>query len=215
MTKLREGDLKRLVSSFLLFFCTILILLIGFGLVFYVNGSNVQFVNTPLGRVKVEIVDNVTLNDNTAEKLSNKVKITTYNQQIDLTPLVKVTQQNVMFEFSAEDKTYYFSAINKVLKQSDNDLYTTTSGTTTIDSKNALEVFRDRVNAGDSYAGTTVNLTVDIDLSSVDNWVPIGSTIIPKFKATSGGASISGLERKTFNGTFNGNGHKIENLKMI
>lgn len=214
MTKLREGDLKRLVSSFLLFFCSILILLIGFGLVFYVNGSNVQFVNTPLGRVKVEIVDNVTLNDNTAEKLSNKVKITTYNQQIDLTPLVKVTQQNVMFEFSAEDKTYYFSAINKVLKQSDNDLYTTTSGTTTIDSKNALEVFRDRVNAGDSYAGSTVNLTVDIDLSSVDNWVPIGSTIIPEFKATSGGASISGLERKTFNGTFNGNGHKIENLKM-
>ena len=136
MTKLREGDLKRLVSSFLLFFCSILILLIGFGLVFYVNGSNVQFVNTPLGRVKVEIVDNVTLNDNTAEKLSNKVKITTDNQQIDLTPLVKVTQQNVMFEFSAEDKTYYFSAINKVLKQSDNDLYTTTSGTTTIDSKN-------------------------------------------------------------------------------
>ena len=58
-----------------------------------------------------------------------------------------------------------------------------------------LVAFRNNVNAGNNYVGKTVNLMVDIDLSSVcssskGSWVPIGS----------------------FSGTFDGNNHIIDNL---
>ena len=205
---------KKLVSACLLFFCGVLVTVLAIGLFSYVGVNDTLLIYTSSGKIKVELVNPVSLKDNTIDKLSNKISISTNNHQIDLSPLVKVTNQNVLFEFSTEGKSYYFSAINKNLKKINVANYVTTLGTTTINSKSALEMFRDKVNAGDSYSGSTVNLTVDIDLSSVDNWVPIGSTIIPEFKATSGGASISRLVRKSFNGAFNGNGHKIENLKM-
>jgi len=58
--------------------------------------------------------------------------------------------------------------------------------------------FRDLVNAGNNFSGKYVELTNDIDLSSVcssslGSWVPIGNG-------------------KNFMGTFNGNGHTISNL---
>ncbi len=62
-----------------------------------------------------------------------------------------------------------------------------------------LILFRDSVNAGKTKynaPGVYVALTADIDLSSVDNWVPIGTFDY------------------SFDGNFNGNGKVIKNLKM-
>lgn len=61
--------------------------------------------------------------------------------------------------------------------------------------------FRDNVNAGNNYAGKTVEVTADIDLSSVcsntlGSWTPIGNTTTQ------------------FAGTFNGNYHKIKKLYL-
>lgn len=60
-----------------------------------------------------------------------------------------------------------------------------------------FKAFRDNVNAGNTFAGKTIELTADIDLSSVENWVPIGNE--------------SG---KAFAGTFDGNNKTISNLKI-
>ena len=60
-----------------------------------------------------------------------------------------------------------------------------------------LELFRNKVNAGDNYAGKYVKLTADVDLSatrSANNWEPIGTTDNP------------------FMGTFDGNNKVISNL---
>ena len=57
--------------------------------------------------------------------------------------------------------------------------------------------FRDDVNEGNkSFENTLIKLTDDIDLSEEDTWTPIGTADHP------------------FNGAFNGNGHKIKNLKL-
>ena len=61
-----------------------------------------------------------------------------------------------------------------------------------------LKAFRDAVNGGNQYAGQTVKLTADLDLSSESNWTPIGNLV-----------SYPG---QSFNGTFDGQGHTISNL---
>ncbi|MBR2452767.1 MAG: hypothetical protein IKB32_01810 [Clostridia bacterium] len=67
--------------------------------------------------------------------------------------------------------------------------------------------FRDSVNAGNNYAGKYVKLNDDIDLSSVDNWTPIGDTTYNN-KYAPVDASV------VFSGVFDGNNKKISNLKI-
>ena len=57
-----------------------------------------------------------------------------------------------------------------------------------------LEAFAEKVNGGTSFAGKTVKLTADIDLAN-EPWTPIGKS------------------GSTFQGTFDGQGHTISNLK--
>ena len=64
---------------------------------------------------------------------------------------------------------------------------------------NDLKAFRDAVNAGDNFGGKVVELTADINLAEVENWVPIGD------------GTLQG--NYGFSGTFEGNGHTISNLK--
>lgn len=52
------------------------------------------------------------------------------------------------------------------------------------------------VNSGTSCSGKTIILTEDIDLSAYSNWKPIGNS------------------NTSFEGNFNGNGHKIKNLTI-
>lgn len=54
-----------------------------------------------------------------------------------------------------------------------------------------------------------VNLLADIDLSSVENWVPIGNA------KCAAGAADPVIEGKAWTGKFDGNGRKISGLKMV
>ena len=76
---------------------------------------------------------------------------------------------------------------------------------TVINSAADLAAFRDSVNSGNDYAGRTVVLGDNIDLSLQDkNWTPIGT----------GTRSGSGYTGNAFKGTFDGNGHTISGLTI-
>lgn len=85
-----------------------------------------------------------------------------------------------------------------------------TSVTATTGNKYVLEIgtydqlvnFRNKVNAGASYSGMTVNLTADIDISE-RAWTPIGA-VYRKY--------VVDKSAKVFQGTFDGQGHKITGL---
>ncbi len=59
-----------------------------------------------------------------------------------------------------------------------------------------LCILRDEVNEGKSFEGSFILQTVDLDLSSIENWTPIGNTETNAY----------------FKGTYNGGGHTISNL---
>lgn len=61
-----------------------------------------------------------------------------------------------------------------------------------------LEYFRDSVNSGTSFNGQFLKQTANIDLSEINNWDPIGHFESGNF----------------FEGNYNGDGFKIENLKI-
>lgn len=63
-----------------------------------------------------------------------------------------------------------------------------------------LKAFRDAVNSGNQYAGKTVKLTADLDLSGEANWKPIGNLVA--------------YPGQSFNGIFDGDGHTISNLTV-
>ena len=64
-----------------------------------------------------------------------------------------------------------------------------------------LKAFRDAVNGGNQFKNTKVVLTADLDLSSEENWKPIGNLVA--------------YPGQSFDGTFDGNGHVISNLTVI
>lgn len=79
-----------------------------------------------------------------------------------------------------------------------------------------LAAFRDSVNSGMTYAGLTVKLTADIDLSTQGNWNPIGNRYALNDNGTpvdtndTNGANTQ--YRKAFMGIFDGQGHTISGL---
>ena len=64
--------------------------------------------------------------------------------------------------------------------------------------------FRNAVNAGNTFSGKTIYLDADIDMSSIDNWEPIGNSAKP-FKGKFDGKenTISNLRIKEAEGTAN------------
>ena len=68
-----------------------------------------------------------------------------------------------------------------------------TNGEYTINNLKELQIFRNTVNAGNTYQGKTVRLTADIDLNN-EEWTPIGNST------------------NIFKGTFDGGNHTISNL---
>ncbi len=78
-----------------------------------------------------------------------------------------------------------------------------TNKTITIASASDLAGLADLVNAGNSYEGYSVNLTVDVDLAGLE-WTAIGD----------GARSGSGYTGDAFKGDVYGNGHTIKGLKI-
>lgn len=58
-----------------------------------------------------------------------------------------------------------------------------------------LKEFRDAVNKGNTFAGKSIKLTADVDLKG-EEWIPIGNSTY------------------SFNGSFDGQGHRISNLTV-
>lgn len=69
-------------------------------------------------------------------------------------------------------------------------------GLINISSVDDLEALRDAVNNGETYAGKTVTLTENLDLGTIPNWTPIGTSSNP------------------FEGIFDGDSHIIYNLTI-
>ena len=65
-----------------------------------------------------------------------------------------------------------------------------------IDTAEGLKELAKEVNAGENYFGYTINLMSDIDLKDVGEWIPIGTIENP------------------FEGTFEGNYHKIDGITI-
>lgn len=74
----------------------------------------------------------------------------------------------------------------------------------TIRNEGDLAAFRDKVNSTVTFAGCTVTLTADLDLSDMGTWIPIG-------EGNAGGASKNG---GFFAGTFEGGNNLIANLHV-
>lgn len=74
----------------------------------------------------------------------------------------------------------------------------------TIRNEGDLAAFRDKVNSTVTFAGCTVTLTADLDLSDMGTWIPIG-------EGNAGGASKNG---GFFAGTFEGGNYLIANLHV-
>lgn len=72
-----------------------------------------------------------------------------------------------------------------------------------INNADELEVFATMVDSGENYTGKYITLGNDIDLSAISGWNPIG--------AEGKSADNAG---KLFNGTFDGKGYTISNLKI-
>ena len=83
-----------------------------------------------------------------------------------------------------EDKTADFEGAGE-----ENDPYL-------IEDVDDLKKLAEKVNGGEAYANTYFKLTTDIDLKNEPNWTPIGKSGHP------------------FQGTFDGGGHQITNLKI-
>ncbi len=75
-----------------------------------------------------------------------------------------------------------------------------TNGTFEVSTPSELAWIAEQVNSGNTFAGKTVLLTSDIDLSNYASWTPIGN--------------VTSYPSQTFAGVFDGNGKTISNLTV-
>lgn len=95
----------------------------------------------------------------------------------------------------------YVKAVAAESSDKDSVKVTETGYVLEIGTYDQLVNFRNKVNAGASYSGMTVKLTADIDISE-RAWTPIGAAYRKDIDANA----------KVFQGTFDGQGHKITGL---
>ena len=101
-----------------------------------------------------------------------------------------------------DDRTVAASAENITVEVDNVPVYQSGAETEVVEINTVddLKAFRDAVNSVTSYAGKIVRLMADLDLSSEDNWTPIGN--------------LAAYPGQSFKGTFDGNGHIISNLTV-
>lgn len=194
MTGVKVSKYKKTISIMLLVLCFSLLLITAIGLIAQSALSNTVTIKTESGNVKLVLLNDVKKEDNSIEKLSSKIEISSHGVSSEFGSLVKITSNSVMFDMSIDNISYYFSAINKNIKRISKEIYISTAGDITISNKSELKGFRDNVNSGSMYINDTIKLTSNIDLSN-EQWRPIGY-------------------ENAFHGTFDGNNHTISNIKI-
>ena len=185
-----------------IFLCSIITLLMlavsiltCLGMVFNYVGEDIAVIRTGNSVIKLQLTEKVTLEDDTMDKLSKKIRVVSASKTGSLDEVVKVTDNNVMFGYKFKGEKYYFSAIGDKLDNENKATYTTTTGTVNIYNASQLKALRDNVNGGDTYEGSRIYIQSEISLANQE-WTPIG-TLSNKFK-----------------GTVVGNNYKISNLKI-
>ena len=165
------------------------------GMVFNYVGEDIAVIRTNNSVIKLQLTEKVTLEDDTMDKLSKKIRVVSASKTGLFDEIVKVTDNNVMFGYTFNGEKYYFSAIGDKLDNENKATYTTTTGTVNIFRAAQLRSLRNNVNGGDTYEGSTINIQSDINLAN-EEWTPIGNLSQP------------------FKGTVAGNNHSISNFKI-
>ncbi len=119
------------------------------------------------------------------------VTTTTYVSQSNTLSVTTTTGGTVDYEFMEDAVTYSDAEVAAMTSLSSVNSFSSGS-TYSISTTAELEKFATLVNSGATTSDVTFVLGADIDLSSVANWIPI----------------------ELFEGTFDGNGHVIKNLKI-
>lgn len=155
------------------------------------------------------VVENVVIVNTAATSYHERGHVAAMEIQNSLTGKV-VLENDAYVEKLTNNKTTNGTVESKgYVKAVDEKSSDKTSVKPTTENKYALEIgtydqlvnFRNKVNAGASYSGMTVKLTADIDISE-RAWTPIGAAYRDKIDANA----------KVFQGTFDGQGHKITGL---
>ena len=173
---------KRFVLTLTLSMCCVAFSVLILGLAIAFNkapnnkSTNAQYIYGNNSIVKLEVVDDITLEDDTIEKLQPKIKVTSTGEQGEFGALVLVTSQNVIFDYTFNDQKHSFATIGKDINLTNSDMDDT--GYKTITNIKGLTTFRDEVNNGTDYSGLTVQLLADFDLNGGE-WEPIGTQSCP------------------------------------
>ncbi len=142
-------------------------------------------------------------------KANAKIEITSDNE----VSTIKINDEEIEVPEKADGKYIVEKEVQKngnylVYVKTSNEEYKTDtlkiagiSEDTEIYTVEQLEAFRDRVNNGATYAGRTITLKNDLDLKNID-WIPIGNYW------------VSDEDKVSFNGTFDGENHTINNMKI-
>lgn len=159
------------------------------------------------------VVENVVIKNTAATSYHERGHVAAMEIQNSLTGKV-VLENDAYVEKLTNNKTSgtveskgYVKAVDD--NSSDKKSVKPTTGTgyaLEIGTYDQLVNFRNKVNAGASYSGMTVKLTADIDISE-RAWTPIGAAYRDKE-----GPNAIGPNAKVFQGTFDGQKHKITGL---
>ncbi len=166
-------------------------------------------VNSPSGKItNYSVVNNkVVIKNTAATSYHERGHVAAMEIQNTLTGKV-VLENDAYVETLTNNRTSGTVESKGYVKAVDNASSDKTSVTATqtgyvleIGTYDQLVNFRNKVNAGASYSGMTVKLTADIDISE-RAWTPIGAAYRNKI----------GADSSVFQGTFDGQGHKITGL---
>ncbi len=165
---------KKIVSLLLLIFCFALAGLTTIGLILNLTPNNIAILRTTAGVVKFELTDNITKEDNTIDKLSQKIKISGNGNKGQLSGLVAVASKNVMFSYEMDNQSYYFSAMDKNVNKISVATYASTSSEEWITGENGWDKFRQNINDGiKDYANTIVYVNGDISFGYSDRKISV------------------------------------------
>lgn len=164
------------------------------GLIFSSKLQSTLSIKTASGDVVFAVKQEVTLEDDTIDKLLTKINVKS-KADVKISDLIKITSKSIMLVYSVESEKIYLSIIDKKITQINQNEYVSVSGTYLVSSVYSLSTIADNVKSGSNdYQNSTVKLTVSLSLSG--SWTPIGEAGHP------------------FRGTFDGNGYKISNVNI-
>ena len=193
---------KRFVLTLTLTMCCVAFSVLILGLAIAFNkapnktNTSAQYIYGNNSIVKLEVIDDITLEDKTINKLKPKIKVTSTGKQGEFGRLVRVTSKNVIFEYKFEGQTHSFTAVGPDISFDNGEGLGGGSLKVYISDIYDLGDFGKRVNKGENFSGITVLLDDDIGDEEKYMSMPIGT------------------KSKPFAGTFDGQGHTISGYSM-